>query len=268
MVTINGREYWSTRNPTRPGFAVRFPPRTNPRRYGQSSTAQRRRDDRISDRMMDDRIVTLEPGTLVVFQRAAYRIVEVREIPPDLWGDNWHKDFADELARWEADQLDAHPMDRRRRGDQPTFETWRDRPVSVVLRPDASPEAKPQHLRGRASFKWDVLAEHYAVCRACGELPPCSHELTEDKVRAQMILTEELMDIPAGHCLSCGEGITARMNAVRFPGPNLWRPDLGDASAVFHERKECAHDVRRYRRQWEAAGNAEPQAQLPLAEEG
>lgn len=257
MVMINGREYWSTRNPTKSGFAVHFP-RTRPRRYGEASTAQRRRDDRISDRMYDERIVTLEPGTLVVYERAAHRVVEVREIPADLWGEKWHQDFTDELARW-----DARPW-----GDRPTQETWRDRPVSVVLRPDASPEAKPVHLRGRASHKWDVLAEHYAVCRACGELPPCSHELTEDKVRAQMVLTEELMSIPAGHCLSCGEAITSRMQATRFPGPNLWRPDLGDDSAVFHARKECEHDVHRYRQQWQAAGNADPQAQLPLDEAG
>lgn len=259
MVTINGREYWSTRNPTKSGFAVAFP-RTGPRRYGEASTAQRRRDDRISDRMYDERIVTLEPGTLVVYQRAAYRVVEVREIPPDLWGAKWHGAFEDELARW-----DRNP---RSWDARPTLETWRDRPVNVVIRPDSAPEAKPVHLTGRASYQWDVLAEHYAVCRACGELPPCSHELTEDKVRAQMVLTEELMSIPAGHCLSCGETVTHRQKAARFPGPNLWRPDLGDNSAVFHARQECSHDVDRYRRQWLEAGNAEPQAELPLDETG
>lgn len=253
MVMINGREYWKTRTPTRTGFAAAFP-RLGPSRHGQSSTAQRRRDDRIADRMRDDRIVTLEPDVLVVFQRAPYRVVEVREIPPDLWGEKWHQDFERELDRW-----DARPW-----GDRPTLETWRDRPVSVVIRPDKQPQAKPIHLRGRASFQWDVLPDHYAICNACGELPPCRHELTEDKVRAQMVLTEELMSIPAGHCLSCGEAITSRMKAVRFPGPNLWRPDLGDNSAVFHERQECGHDVHRYREQWLAAGNAEVQEELPL----
>lgn len=265
MVTINGREYWSTRNPTKSGFAVHFL-RTGPRRYGEASSAQRRRDDRISDRMYDDRIVTLEPGTLVVYERGAHRVVEVREIPPDLWGEKWHQDFQGELDRWDNRHLDAHPLDHSRRDDRPTLETWRDRPVSVVVRPDSAPEAKPVHLTGRASYKWDVLAEHYAVCRACGELPPCSHELTEDKVRAQMVLTEELISIPAGHCLSCGEAITSRMRAARFPGPNLWRPDLGDDSAVFHDRKECSYDVSRYRGQWEAAGNTPTQAELPLEE--
>ena len=255
MVMINGREYWSTRTPTKSGFAVAFP-RTGPRRYGEASSAQRRRDDRIADRMQDERIVTLEPGTLVVFQRAPYRVVEVREIPSDLWGEKWHQAFTDELARW-----DARPW-----GERPTSETWRDRPVSVVVRPDKQPQAKPIHMRGRASFQWDVLPEHYAICNACGELPPCSHELTEDKVRAQMVLTEELMSIPPGHCLSCGESITSRMKAVRFPGPNLWRPDLGDDSAVFHDRKECSYDVGRYRGQWEAAGNAPTQAELPMEE--
>ena len=253
MVTINGREYWKTRTPTKTGYAVPFP-RFGPSRYGEASTAQRRRDDRISDRIRDERIVILQPDTLVVFQRAPYRVVEVREIPPDLWGEKLQKAYEDELTRW-----DARPW-----GDRPTLETWRDRPVSVVLRPDKQPQAKPIHLRGRASFNWDVLPEHYAVCNACGELPPCQHELTEDKVRAQMVLTEELMAIPAGHCLSCGEAITSRMQAVRFPGPNLWRPDLGDASAVFHARKECSHDASRYRTQWEAAGNIDAQTELPL----
>ncbi|MFJ8345099.1 hypothetical protein ACIQ9J_01725 [Streptomyces sp. NPDC094153] len=253
MVTINGRDYWSTRTPTRPGYAVAFP-RTGPRRYGQASTAQGRRDDRIADRVLDEQVVTLEADHLVVFQRAPYRVVEVREIPPDVWGEKWHQAFKEELARW-----DSHPW-----GDRPTPATWRDRPVSVVLRPAERPEAKSVHLRGRASFRWDVLPEHYAVCRACGELPPCSHELTEEKVRAQMILTEELMSVPPGHCLSCGEAITSRMKAVRFPGPNLWRPDLGDDSAVFHARRECAYDVNRYREQLQAGGGEDMQAALPL----
>lgn len=265
MVTINGREYWSTRTPTTSGFAVAFP-RKGPRRYGEASTAQRRRDDRIADRIQDERIVTLEPGTLVVFQRAPYHVVEVREIPPDLWGEKRHTAFATELDRWDSRKVDAHPLDKRSWGDRPTVETWRDRPVSVIVRPDKQPQAKPVHMRGRASFKWDVLPEHYAICNACGELPPCSHELTEDKVRAQMVLTEELISIPAGHCLSCGESITSRMKAARFPGPNLWRPDLGDDSAVFHDRKECSYDVSRYRGQWEAAGNTPTQAELPLEE--
>lgn len=75
-------------------------------------------------------------------------------------------------------------------------------------------------------------------------------------------VAEGRMEIPAGHCMGCGEAISSRQKSTRFPGPNQWQPDLSDGTAVFHDRQECAGSAYRYRQQWERRGGAEG-LQLP-----
>lgn len=244
--------YWSTRTPTKTGGV--HPPRTSLNRIGHSSSAMRRQQDRIDEKEILADYVQLAPGVLVIWERAPHRVVAVDERPDDLWGDKHEQRFADAVAAFE----------RWGRGEKPERATWRDRPFAVQLVPVADPKASPIHLMARGTHRWDVLPEHYAVCVACGELPPCTHELNEREADQQAARADVLMDIPPGHCLGCGEYVTTRQNAARFPGPNLWRPDLPEHSAVFHARQECSGEVERYRRQWEARGNTEQQAVLPL----
>jgi hypothetical protein len=228
----------------------------------KASTAHRRMERRSYERQFDQERVQLAPNVLVIFDRKAYRIVETREIPEDLWDEEFEKAFEDACEAWSLTP---------RNWPRPEKATWHDRPVMVVVRPEGQPEAKPIHLLAAASYQWDVLPEHYAVCRSCGELPPCQHEIDENNVAAAMDRAEDLMAIQPGCCLGCTEPITHRMKAVRFPGPNLWRPDLGDNSAVFHARSECADDVERYRRQWEKNRDVPQQpeqAELPLGYAG
>lgn len=243
--------YWTPRTVTKHGGI--HPPRTELNRIGEPSSAIRRHEQRIHDRQILSNYVQLAPGILVVYDRQPWRVVEVAERPLDLWGAKYEERFAADVKAWE----------RWGNGDKPERATWRSRPVAVVLVPDGEPTAKPLHLIGPAHHSWQVLPEHYAICKACGELPPCSHELAEREADAQMARTEVLMEIPAGHCLGCGEPITHRQKAVRFPGPNLWRPDLGD-TARFHARQECSAAVDQYRQQWEAKGGEDPQAALPF----
>lgn len=252
-------DYWRTRTPTKKGTAQ--VPTTRLHRIGEASTAKRRQEDRIHDRRFLGSLVQLEPGMLVVWERKPYRIIEVREKPEDLWGDQYEEGFARAVLAWET-------ADPKRRGERPERATWSYRPVNVVIVPAQQPAAEPLHLKGPASKRWDVLPEHYAVCVACGELPPCSHEISEERIDREVERSEELMIVAPGCCLGCGEPITSRMKAVRFPGPNLWRPDFGHDSAVFHARQECSSDVARYRKQWQAKGNAEPQPSLFEATDG
>jgi hypothetical protein len=214
----------------------------------------RRQEQRIHDKKILADYVQLKPGVLVVYDRQPWRVVEITERPLDLWDDEYEKRFADAVESWE----------RWGRGDRPEKATWISRPMAIVLQPDGKPHEKPIHLIGPYHHRWDVLPEHYAICSACGELPPCRHELAEREADQQAARADVLMDIPPGHCLGCGEYVTPRQNAARFPGPNLWRPDLPEHSAVFHARQECAGEVDRYRRQWEARGNTEQQTVLPL----
>ncbi|MFF7250434.1 hypothetical protein ACFZBU_41955 [Embleya sp. NPDC008237] len=103
--------------------------------------------------------------------------------------------------------------------------------------------ASPGHV-------WQVMPEHYAVCRRCAELPPCAHETRESEIDAETARLEDLLRMAPGDCLGCGQPITDRMRYTRFPGPNLWRPDLPDDSAVVHARAACRPWAQKYHRAW------------------
>ncbi|MFE1192888.1 hypothetical protein ACFW6E_08815 [Streptomyces olivaceoviridis] len=234
---------WYVSQPTKRGGI--HPPRTSINRIGEHSSAMRRHEQRIHDKQILANYVQLKPDVLVVWNRAPHRIVELAERPLDLWGEKHEQRYATALEHWEIGG---------KHGERPEKATWSGRPYVFVLQPDGKPHEKPLHLIGPANYSWDVLPEHYAICAACGELPPCRHELAERDADQQAARAEVLMEIPPGHCLACGEFITSRQQATRFPGLNLWRPDLPENSAVFHARNECSTPREQYREQWEARG--------------
>ena len=109
------------------------------------------------------------------------------------------------------------------------------------------------HLAGYASTMWRTLPEHYAICRLCGEIPPCQHVHNEQVAERAGEQFEKQMAILPGACHSCREPITSRQKFHRFAGPNLIRPDLGDDSAVFHLRSSCRSALQRYDKRWAEA---------------
>jgi hypothetical protein len=235
-ISVTPGAHWRSRNPVRRGHVD---PPTHGRILDRGSTVQRRLELAEFERATRDRNPVLAPGMLVIFKRAAWRVVEIREIPQDLWPDPWPGHWDQHFRFW-FDGPQSQPA--------PDPARWRDRPVNVVLEPDGG--GKRKHLASRASFTWDVLPEHYAVCRSCGELPPCREEELDKAVDRQLAKSDRLMSIPAGACMGCGETITGRQKSVAFPGPNLWRLDLPAGTARFHARKECSHWVYEYREQW------------------
>jgi hypothetical protein len=175
----------------------------------------------------------LPVGQLVIWERTAHRVVEVREREQTDWPQGYR------------DLWVEHGM--------PDPATWYGRPMVIVLQPEDQPAAKPRHLQGRAGASWRTLVEHYSVCRLCQEIPPCRHEHTEKIMdRAQEHMNQQMAIMP-GCCHSCQEPITRRQKAVTFTGANLIRPDLGDDSAIFHQRQQCFGDVRQYDERWAAA---------------
>lgn len=242
--------YWRPRTPIKHG-RLSLPP-VQSARFHEASTARRRLADRVNDHLRAKSYALLQPGVTVIHERKPWTIFDISERPDDLWGEPFESDWLAHLEDWEG----------HRRGPRPERATWLRRPVAFQLAPVADPKAKPVHLAFRASHDWLVLGEHYALCVTCGEVPPCRHELAEAEADRQMAVAEVRMEIPAGACLGCGEAITGRQKSQRFPGPNLWRPDLSDGSAVFHARQECAGDADRYAAQWRARGGHSPQAAL------
>ncbi|MGA5009005.1 hypothetical protein ACPCDX_28955 [Streptomyces koyangensis] len=207
-----------------------------------------------------DYATRITPGSIIAWtDRKAYEVIDITERPTDLWPQH----FRNEWKRF-IDWRDQHILEGRDPGPMPTKATWEHRPLALIIRPADLPTAKPTHYAVRASGTFYVLPEHYSVCRLCEEIPPCHHVTTEAAIDHAMQNTERLMAIQPGCCLGCGEPINRRMKATRFPGPNLWRPDLGENSAVFHARNDCSMAVYRYREQWKAMAADDIQPTLPL----
>lgn len=214
------------------------------------------------------------PGCIIVRQRQPWRVLEVNERPEDLWPERWESVWQARLAAWEKDDAerlagatDAFGVPYAPK-PRPVRAEWPGRPAVLVLQAVDQPRARRRHLFTAVNYEWQILPEHYSVCRVCGELPPCRHAETEATVDKAMAETERLMAIPHGACLGCGKAISSRMKSERYPGPNLWRPDWGSDTAVFHlvdqDRRHnyCTMASWRYRKQWEAEGlnvlNAQP----------
>ncbi|MDX3343472.1 hypothetical protein PV409_36545 [Streptomyces sp. ME02-6979.5a] len=201
-------------------------------------------------------------GSIIVLEREPWRVLEIKEKPEDLWPaqyeEAWQRTFT-EWVEYEAGratgELDSWGLPRKER-PEPIRAEWSYRPINLVIQPVDSPKAKPRHIVVPVSYDWQTLPEHFTICRLCKELPPCRHVEMERTISAEVDKADRLMAIPRGACLGCGETITSRMKATRFPGPNLWRPDWGTDSAVFHARRqvECSNGVWRYEKQWREQG--------------
>ncbi|MEU9577858.1 hypothetical protein [Streptomyces chilikensis] len=201
----------------------------------------------------------LRTGSIVVLDRQAWRILEINGYPADPWPKAYEKAWRDHVELW------WHANELRRADNQavrpaPDRTEFYKRPVVLVLRNENLPRSAPKHWCAPASHDWQVLPEHYAVCRACGELPPCQHG--EYRWEGGPRWPEQnggipLM-VPEGCCMGCAEPIKPRVRTVRFPGPNLWYPDLGEDTAVFHARAACADQVNCYRMQWQTEYSPRP----------
>jgi hypothetical protein len=231
---------WRSRTPTRRGH-IDAPTWAGPRAFASRPSSVHRRLEYVEhDRVFREINPQLQPGMLVIWERAPYRVAEIREIPQDLWPAPWTAHWDRHFRFW---------FDGKQEQPAPDPATWRDRPVNVVLEPDGG--GKRKHLASRASFEWPILPEHYAVCRSCGELPPCREELLEKHVDRQVAKSDRLLSIPAGACMGCGETIGSRQKEVAFPGANLWRLDLPEGTARFHARGDCSDWVNQYQKQWQ-----------------
>lgn len=170
-------------------------------------------------------------GQIIVWERRPYRVAE---FTPRM------------LVDWKPEYIEAWTEAGR-----PDPEMWRQRPIVVMLTPEFEGGTE-KHLEASANYSWPVLPQHFAVCRLCLELPPCRHEWEESVLRYARVEMDAVMRILPGACHECKEPIRPRQGTVRFEGPNLVRPDLGDDSAVFHTRRECWSGAKRYEDRWAA----------------
>lgn len=176
----------------------------------------------------------LTTGLIVIAHRRPFRIAGVTQMPFDEWPEKF-------TAQWEKE-------------GEPPRDDWHRRPFKVEgLWEEPGASNRIHSTAASASHLWDVLPEHFAVCRLCHELPPCSHIHTERITELASERLERQMAIVPGACHGCLEPISKRQKAFTFPGPNLIRPDFGDDSAVFHLRRACSGPLASYDKRWAAA---------------
>ena len=185
----------------------------------------------------------LQPGDLVVFSRAVWRVREVRPVP---------------VADW--DEHDREGYQRRLNRDGAAEEDWQYRPLYLIVLPARGgkrhhAKVRPYAGLGRTAY---VLHPHYPVCTECGEPWPCPEIGITREVRAQSAEVERLSGILPGCCWSCGEPVTGRHSSIVFEGENLLLP--GAPPPVFHLRVKggCRSAARRYEEQWVEGGDGRP----------
>lgn len=170
------------------------------------------------------------PGSLLAWDHAVWRVIEVNDVPEDLWAEADHERRKMYGARWRPQVIVIRPA--RITGDDPRA---RDR---------------DQHLRTRTPFHdWFVYPdEHYPVCVRCAEPLPC-REQAATRQSAQELERMARYEV-AGVCPACKEPVTARQKSHTF-GDNLVVP-LGPP-VTFHLRNQCIGAAAGYDRKYVAA---------------
>ncbi len=172
-------------------------------------------------------------GDIIVGTRKPYRLLGIWPRPHVNWNDRY-------LTAWET-------------SGRPDPETWRHRPFALRIISEFGTEPQDYDCEVTASARWTVLPEHFAICRLCGELPPCTETHNNHIVEREAARFADAMQILPGACHHCKELITRRQGSIRFEGANLIRPDLGENSALFHTRSKCWNAAFDYDKRWAAA---------------
>ncbi|MBM9509928.1 hypothetical protein [Actinacidiphila acididurans] len=172
----------------------------------------------------------LTPGMLVIWGKAAFRVVSLEDLNRGNWRDE------DEQA-WEE-------------AGRPDIPTWTARPMWLSVQYDNKTETGTRGGIVPADAGWVILPEHYSVCRQCGELPPCAEVFADRVMAVEAQRIEFEMRLTHGMCHGCGHIVTPREHSILFSGDNLIRPDLGSNTAVFHTRRHCLPIVLAYQDRW------------------
>lgn len=172
-------------------------------------------------------------GDLIAVDHGAWRVMEIRPKPADLWTDDER-----EAVRTSYRPADVTPCNvvirpARFRGDDPLLRRH-DRHLAV---------------RGGQIYTWYVYPdEHYPVCAACGDPTPC-RERTAARIAAREMAVMGRYEL-AGICPACSEVVTARQKSLTY-ADNLEVP--AGPPVTFHQRGRCVGAAVKYERRWVAA---------------
>ena len=108
------------------------------------------------------------------------------------------------------------------------------------------------HSTSKWREPWRVyLGSRWPMCSCCGQPVPCTAELLDQQINAEMLQLEEHSAKLPGCCWACSEPISSRQRSVAYPGVNLDSPTGPEVR--FHTRYACAQSAESYKQRWLAA---------------
>jgi hypothetical protein len=172
-----------------------------------------------------------------------------------------------ERARWNEQDEDHHARYLAHLAELPEEKqakfTWSYEPYEVDLEFVGGTNPMPRDGRGEQrthtrvtvhageSKVWSVYRDgRWPQCSCCGEPMPCSSEVRDRQVEAELSIFEHHAAKLPGCCWACCEPITARQQSVTYAGPNLDLP--GGPEVMFHTRRRCRPGAERYEGRWRA----------------
>ena len=96
----------------------------------------------------------------------------------------------------------------------------------------------------------------WPACSCCGQPVPCTAELLDRQVDAELAQMERHAAKSSGCCWACGEPISSRQRSVVYGGINLDSPTGPEVR--FHTRRECAREAERYETRWRTQDPTRP----------
>jgi hypothetical protein len=127
-------------------------------------------------------------------------------------------------------------------------------PVRVIMRPieitgdDVRDRDHDRALKAPEHYYWQVYpTEHYPICVKCQEPLPCREQMIE-QVAAASAEDFERYSTP-GVCPACDKPVSSRQKSISWPD-NVVVP-FGPP-VTFHLRNECRWDAIRYEKRWHA----------------
>jgi len=187
-----------------------------------------------------------EPGQIIAWRHAAWRVVEVNRDPEADWPEEVRRRMAITKPEFRDSYIPRHVVVRPARFAS-NGDPLRDKSATV-------------HLAARSSFRsWDVYpSDHYPVCSECGEPAPCRTEMA--RTLGEKAEKDAARFEIAGACPACREIPTARHKVMTF-AENLRIP-LGPPVTFHVGRRECRREAVKYEQE---LAKSQPGYQLVLS---
>jgi len=182
------------------------------------------------------------PVGLIAYRHGVWQVLAVQALERALWNDTDEQRWSD-FGMPEPWPIAMHPFGPFR---------VEARHVGGVNPNRRDLVAMTVHSTSKWREPWRAYPrDRWPMCSCCGQPVPCTAELLDQQVDAEMLQLEGHAAKLPGCCWACSEPISSRQRSVVYPGINLDSPTGPEVR--FHTRHACARSAERYEQRWIAA---------------